>query len=91
MTKSELIAVVAARTERNKTQAEKAVNAVIDAISNTLAGGEDVAITGFGTFTAKSRPAREGRNPRTGATLQIAAAKTSVSFKPGKALKDALN
>lgn len=90
MTKSELIAVVAARTELNKTQAEKAVNAVIDAISNTLAGGEDVAIAGFGTFTAKSRPAREGRNPRTGATLQIAA-KTSVSFKPGKALKDALN
>ena len=90
MTKSELIAVVAARTELNKTQAEKAVNAVIDAIGNTLAGGEDVAIAGFGTFTAKSRPAREGRNPRTGATLQIAA-KTSVSFKPGKALKDALN
>lgn len=90
MTKSELIAVVAVRTELNKTQAEKAVNAVIDAISNTLAGGEDVAIAGFGTFTAKSRQAREGRNPRTGATLQIAA-KTSVSFKPGKALKDALN
>ena len=90
MTKSDLVAVVPARTEQNKPQAEKAVNTVIDAIGNTLAGGEDVAIAGFGTFTAKSRPAREGRNPRTGATLQIAA-KTSVSFKPGKALKDALN
>lgn len=90
MNKSELIDAVATETGLNKTQAERAVTATLGKISSTLASAEDVALAGFGTFTAKIRPARTGRNPRTGEHLEIAAS-TTVAFKPGKALKEALN
>ena len=65
-------------------------NAMLDAVTDSLKASEQVALVGFGTFAVKERAARQGRNPQTGATIEIAAAKVP-SFKPGKALKDALN
>ena len=90
MTKAELINVVAQKTELSKKDSEKAVVAVIDAISEALAAGEKVALVGFGTFEVSERAAREGRNPRTGETMTIEASKTP-KFKAGKALKDMMN
>ena len=90
MTKAELINVVAQKTELSKKDSEKAVVAVIDAISEALAAGEKVAQVGFGTFEVSERPEREGRNPKTGEAMTIAASKTP-KFKPGKALKDEIN
>lgn len=90
MNKSELIAAVAAKSELTKKDVEKAVNAVLGTIEGSLKKGEKVALVGFGTFEAKSRPARKGHNPLTGAEINIPASK-APSFKAGKAFKDALN
>ncbi|MDO5603085.1 MAG: HU family DNA-binding protein [Oscillospiraceae bacterium] len=89
MTKAELIAKVAADAELTKKDADKAVAAVIDAITGALQEGDKVALVGFGTFEVRTRAARTGRNPRTGKEIPIPAAKTP-SFKAGKALKDAV-
>ena len=90
MNKNELIDAVANATELKKSDAVKAVDSVFEAISGALKNGEEVRLVGFGTFTVASREASEGRNPRTGEKIQIAASK-QAKFKPGKTLKDALN
>jgi DNA-binding protein HU-beta len=87
MNKSELIAKVAESTSLTKTEAGKVVEAVFDTITSTLKTGDQVAVAGFGTFVAKKREAREGRNPATKATIQIPA-RTTAAFKPAAALKD---
>ena len=89
MKKSELAAQVATQTSLSKVQAERAVDAVFTAIGEALAGGESVTIPGFGTFATTERAARQGRHPRTGEPLAIAASKTP-SFKAGKALREAV-
>ena len=90
MNKTDLIAAVAAKSELSKKDSEKAVNAVFCAIESALKAGEKVSVIGFGTFEAKSRPARKGHNPATGKEISIPASK-APSFKAGKAFKDALN
>ena len=85
MNKTELIAAVAEKAEISKKDAEKAVKAFTDVVS-----GGKIQLVGFGTFEVSERPAREGRNPRTGETMTIAATKTP-KFKVGKALKDMVN
>lgn len=90
MNKTELIAAVAEKAEISKKDAEKAVKAFTDAVAEELAKGGKVQLVGFGNFEVSERPAREGRNPRTGETMIIAASKTP-KFKPGKALKDEIN
>lgn len=90
MNKTELIAAVAEKAEISKKDAEKAVKAFTDAVAEELAKGGKVQLVGFGNFEVSERPAREGRNPRTGETMTIAASKTP-RFKPGKALKDEIN
>lgn len=90
ITKSDLVADVALSAKLSKADAEKAVNALLDAITTTLKGGDDMRFTGFGTFAVQSVPARTGRNPRTGEEIQIKASKKPV-FKAGKTLKDTLN
>ncbi len=86
MNKGELINAVAA-AGLTKKDAGTAVDAVFGAIGDALAKGDSVQLTGFGSFSVKERAAREGRNPRTGETVQIAAAKVPA-FKAGKALKE---
>lgn len=90
MNKTELVAAVAEKTGMTKAAAAEAVNALLDTVTNTLAAGKDIAMPGFGTFTVRERAARTGRNPQTGAEMQIAASK-APAFKPGKTLKDAVN
>lgn len=90
MNKSELIDAVAASADISKAAAARAVDGLVDAITDALKKGEQVTLIGFGTFAVKERAARTGRNPQTGATINIAAAKVP-GFKPGKALKDAVN
>ena len=90
MNKTELIAAVAEKAEISNKDAEKAVKAFTDAVAEELAKGGKVQLVGFGNFEVSERPAREGRNPRTGETMTIAASKTP-KFKPGKALKDEIN
>ena len=90
MNKTELIAAVAEKAEISKKDAEKAVKAFTDAVAEELAKGGKVQLVGFGNFEVSERPAREGRNPRTGETMTIAASKTP-KFKQGKALKDEIN
>ena len=90
MNKTELIAAVAEKAEISKKDAEKAVKAFTDAVAEELAKGGKVQLVGFGNLEVSERPAREGRNPRTGETMTIAASKTP-KFKPGKALKDEIN
>ncbi|MFC3852959.1 HU family DNA-binding protein [Salinispirillum marinum] len=90
MNKSELIDAVAASADIPKAAAGRALDAMIDAVSGALKEGDQVVLVGFGTFAVKERAARTGRNPQTGAPIQIAAAKVP-GFKPGKALKDAVN
>lgn len=90
MTKSEMISAVAETTELTKTQTEKVLNAFIAKVGDILASGNDVRIAGLGIFSVKSRPAREGRNPRTGETIKIAASK-APTFKAGKELKNKVN
>ena len=86
MNKTELIAVVAEKAELSKKDAEKAIKAFTDAVSE----GGKIQLVGFGTFEVAERAAREGRNPKTGETMPIAASKTP-KFKAGKALKDMVN
>ena len=90
MNKSELVAALASKTELSKKDAEKAVNAFVDVVSESLANGDKIQLIGFGTFAVKERPARTARNPRTGAEIKIAASK-APAFKAGKALKDKVN
>lgn len=91
MTKADLIdAVMKAAEIETKMGAERAVAAVFDVITKTMARGEDVAITGFGTFRVAKSAARQGRNPKTGATIQIAAS-IKPKFRAGKMLKEAVN
>ena len=89
MNKSELINAIAA-AGLSKKDAGIALDAAVTAVSEALAKGESVHLVGFGTFSVKERAAREGRNPRTGEIVRIAAAK-SPAFKAGKALKDKVN
>ncbi len=90
MNKTELVDAVAESADLSKASAARAVDATLAAISGTLAQGDQVALIGFGTFLVRDRAARTGRNPRTGESIDIAAAKIPA-FKPGKALKDAVN
>lgn len=90
MTKVELIAKVAEKTNSTKKEAEVAVSAVIEAITETLAEGEKVSIVGFGTFEVKDRKEREGHNPKTNEKIVIPASK-APAFKAGKALKEAVS
>ncbi|PKM22864.1 MAG: DNA-binding protein HU [Gammaproteobacteria bacterium HGW-Gammaproteobacteria-14] len=90
MNKSELIDAIAAAADLSKADAGRALDATIDSITAALKKGDTVALVGFGTFQVKTRSAREGRNPQTGATIQIAEAQVP-GFKAGKALKDAVN
>lgn len=90
MNKSELIDRIAETADLSKADATRALDATIEAVSNALKNGEQVALVGFGTFLVKERAARTGRNPQTGKEIPIAASK-APAFKPGKALKDALN
>ena len=90
MKKSDIAAQVAERVSVSNADAESAVSAVLGAITDALAGGESVSIAGFGTFTVKHRAARQGRNPRTGEPIEIAAS-TVPSFKAGKGLRDAVS
>jgi DNA-binding protein HU-beta len=90
MNKSELIDAVASAADLTKASAGRAVDATVAAITAALKSGDTVTLIGFGTFKVSKRAAREGRNPRTGATLKIAARK-APAFKAGKALKEAVN
>ena len=90
MNKSELIDHIAQQADISKAAASRALEAAIDAITDTLKKGDSVSLVGFGTFVATEREARTGRNPRTGVVIKIAKAKVP-KFRPGKALKDALN
>lgn len=90
MNKSELIDAVAERSGLTKADTTKAVNAWIETLTEAMQRGDDVVLVGFGTFSVKERAARAGRNPKTGEVLHIPASK-SPAFKPGKALKEAVN
>jgi DNA-binding protein HU-beta len=90
MNKGDLISKIADSADLTKGQAESALNAVLDGITEALKSDDSVTLVGFGTFSVNKRPARTGRNPQTGATIQIAA-KNQAKFKPGKKLTDALN
>ena len=89
MNKTELVAAVATKADLSKKDAEAAVKAVLDAVTEALADGEKVALVGFGTFEVKERAARTGKNPRTGEAIEIPATKVP-SFKAGAALKNAV-
>ena len=90
MNKAELVAAMAERAELSKKDAEAALKAFTDVVAEELKKGEKIQLVGFGTFEVAERPAREGRNPRTGETMKIAASK-APKFKAGKALKDIVN
>ena len=90
MNKADLIDAIADSADLSKAAASRALDSVINSITDTLKTGDQVSIVGFGTFTVKDRAARTGRNPQTGEPIDIAAAKVP-GFKPGKALKDAVN
>lgn len=90
MNKAELIDQMAASADISKASATRALDAMLDAVTDSLKQSEQVVLVGFGTFSVKERAARTGRNPQTGEPIQISAAKIPA-FKPGKALKDSLN
>lgn len=90
MTKSEMMSALAERTGVSKAEAEKVYNATFDMFKEELAKGEKVSVAGFGVFNISKRAAREGRNPRTGETVKIAA-RNAVVFKAGTALKEVVN
>ena len=90
MTKAGLIEAVAARSEVGKKSTEAVINAAMDVIKETVAGGSDVMLVGFGTFATGERTERTGRNPQTGEEIRIPAAK-SPKFRPGKAFKEIVN
>jgi DNA-binding protein HU-beta len=90
MNKSELIDAIASAADITKIDATNALNATTEVITKVLASGDTVQIIGFGSFIVRDRSARTGRNPQTGASIEIAASK-AAAFKAGKALKDAVN
>ena len=90
MNKTELVDVVAEAADLSKASAGRAIDALLDSICDALKSGDQVSLVGFGTFAVKDRPARQGRNPQTGAAIQISAARIP-GFKPGKSLKEAVN
>lgn len=90
MNKQELIDAVAESADLPKAAATRAIDAILESVTNALKAGDSVSLVGFGSFNVKARPARTGRNPQTGAAINIAAANVP-SFKAGKALKDAVN
>lgn len=90
MNKSELIDHIAESSDISKAAAARALDATLEGITQSLQNAESVSLVGFGTFLVRERAARTGRNPQTGATIEISAAKVPA-FKAGKALKDALN
>ena len=90
MNKTELRDAVAEAADLSGAQADKALNAVLDAITSALASGDKVTLPGFGTFETRERSARQGRNPQTGETMQIAAS-TAPAFKAGSQLKQAVS
>ena len=89
MTKAELVTMVAEKADITKKDAEKAISAVVESITETLAKGEKIQLVGFGTFEVRERAAREGINPQTKKKITIAATKVPA-FKAGRALKDAV-
>lgn len=89
MNKSQLVAAIAEKSGLSKTQSKNALNAILEGVTESLAGGDSVQLVGFGTFKLNHRAARLGRNPRTGESIQIAAANVPA-FTAGKALKDAV-
>lgn len=89
MNKDKLIDAVAAKLGSTKSEAERAINATLDEVTSALSQGEEVSLTGFGTFAVSSRKARPGVNPRTGEKIQIAAVKVP-KFRAGKNLKEAV-
>lgn len=90
MNKSELVEAIAASADIPKAAAARALDAMVDTVTDSLKKGESVSLVGFGTFAVKERAARTGRNPQTGQPIEISAAKVP-SFKAGKALKDSVN
>lgn len=90
MNKTDLISAIAEHSELSKKDAEKALKAFTDVVTQELAKGEKIQLVGFGTFEVSERAAREGRNPQTGAVMNIAASK-APKFKAGKSLKDIVN
>ena len=90
MNKAELIESIANTADLSKASAGRALDAAIEAITKALKKGDTITLVGFGTFSVRHRKARMGRNPRTGEEIQIKASKVP-GFKPGKALKDAIN
>ena len=90
MNKTELIDAMASKTGLTKKNAEAALNAFVETVSEQLAQGDKISLVGFGTFEVAERAEREGRNPQTGETMKIAASK-APKFKAGKALKDSVN
>ena len=90
MNKQELVIALAKKADLTRKNADAALNALTTIIADELTAGESVSLIGFGTFGVKAREAREGRNPRTGETVKIAASKAPY-FKAGKALKDKVN
>lgn len=90
MNKSDLIDAIAVGADISKAAAGRALDAVVGAVGKALKKGDTVSLVGFGTFYTSARAARTGRNPRTGAEIKIKASKVP-KFRPGKALKDAVN
>ena len=90
MSKQQLVEMIAEKAGLTKADASRALEATMESIQEALKKGEKVSLVGFGTFATSKREAREGRNPRTGETVKIAA-RTAVTFKAGSALKDSVN
>lgn len=90
MNKKELTEAAASQNQITRAEAEKVLKSLTEIVTKALANGEKVVLPGLGTFEISERPERDGRNPRTGETIKIAAAKT-VKFKPGKSLKESIN
>jgi len=89
MNKADIVSKMQTTLDSTKADAERAMETVIDSITSALKSGEEVSVAGLGIFVAKARPARTGRNPRTGETIHIGATRTP-KFRPAKALKDAV-
>lgn len=90
MNTTDLVDAIAKETGMTKVDSKNALNGIFNIISQTLKGGDEVRVSGFGTFVGKKQEARQGRNPQTGATIQIAAS-VQAKFRPAKELKDTLN
>ena len=90
MNKGQLVDAIAAKSGLTKADSSRALEAFMDVVADTLAKGEKITLTGFGTYGVSKRAAREGRNPRTGLPVKIAA-RNSVSFKAGSKLKERVN